>query len=90
MTTTGGESQHSQPVEVYVAANYLEAQAIKAYLESSDIPVFLLDEAIGTTLGLTYGPLAQVRVFVPEPLAGRAQELLEEQADAGDAGDPDQ
>lgn len=90
MTTTGGDIQSGEPAEIYVAANYIEAQAIKAYLESNDIPVFLLDEAIGSTLGLTYGPLAQVRVLVPAPLADRAQELLLEPDEAGDEGDQEE
>lgn len=90
MTTTGGDIQSAQPAEIYVAANFIEAQAIKAYLESNDIPVFLLDEAIGSTLGLTFGPLAQVRVLVPEPLADRARELLQEQGEGGEEDDPQQ
>ena len=79
--TTGGSLQSGEPVEVYTAANRLEAEVIKSFLQSFDIPVMLQDEAMGTVLGVTIGPLAEVKVLVPRPLALRAEELLEEQAD---------
>lgn len=74
--STGGQIQSGEPVEVYVAAHEMEAQVIKGYLESNGIPVVLLSEAIGPTLAVAVGPLAEVRVMVPAPLAERAQELL--------------
>ena len=74
--TTGGQIQAGEPVEVYVAAHEMEAQVVKGYLESNDIPVVLLSEAIGPTLAVAIGPLAEVRVMVPGPLAERARELL--------------
>jgi hypothetical protein len=82
--TTGGGSQSSEPVEVYLAANDLEAQVIKGFLEANGIPVMLRREALGTTLGVAVGHLAEVSVMVPEPLADRAVELLEEQAELAD------
>ena len=82
--TTGGGSQSGEPVEVYLAANDLEAQVIKGFLEANDIPVMLRREALGTTLGVAVGHLAEVSVRVPAPLADRAVELLEEQAAAAD------
>lgn len=74
--TTGGQIEAGEPVEVYLAAHELEAQVIKGYLESHAIPVVLLSEAIGPTLAVAVGPLAEVRVMVPAPLAERARELL--------------
>jgi hypothetical protein len=74
--TTGGQVQAGEPVEVYVAAHEMEAQVVKGYLESNGIPVVLLSEAIGPTLAVAIGPLAEVRVMVPGPLAERARELL--------------
>jgi len=79
-TATGGGRQSGDPVEVYVAANDLEAQVVKGFLESQEIPVMLRHEALGTALGLTQVPLAEVSVLVPAAVAARAVELLEVQA----------
>lgn len=80
--TTGGGRQSGDPVEVYRAANEMEAQVVKGFLESNDIPVMLRGEAIGQTIGFTVGPLAEVSVLVPEPLAPKAEELLQAQAES--------
>ncbi len=73
--TTGG-SVTTDPVVVWRAANWLEAQVVKGRLESEGIPVLLRGEALGPLYGLTTGGLAEVDLLVPEPLAERAQELL--------------
>jgi hypothetical protein len=78
MTTTGGGKHAGEPVHVYTAANDLDAQVIKTYLESNDIPVLLQGEAAGKVFGMMVGAMAEVRVYVPEPLAEKAIELLEE------------
>lgn len=78
MTTTSGGKDHSEPVQVYVAPNDLEAQVIKTYLESNDIPVLLQGEAASKVFGFMVGSIAEVRVFVPAALAGKAIELLNE------------
>ena len=89
--TTGGSRRSGDPVEVYRAANDLEAQVVKGFLESNGIPVALRGEALGTTLAVSVGHLAEVSVLVPEALAPRALELLEsqvqEQDEAADQGD---
>ena len=64
---------------IYVATNRLEAEVIRGRLESEDIPVVLSGEAVATVFGLATGPLAQVEVLVPAPLAERARETLAEQ-----------
>ena len=78
MTTTGGGKQYDEPVQVYSAVNDLDAQVIKSYLESNDIPVLLQGEAAGRVFGMMIGAMAEVRVYVPAPLAEKARELLEE------------
>ena len=78
MTTTGGGKQYDEPVQVYSAVNDLDAQVIKSYLESNDIPVLLQGEAAGRVFGMMIGAMAEVRVYVPAPLADKARELLEE------------
>ncbi len=88
MTTTGSDIQAGRPVEVYRALNEMEAQVIKGLLESNDIPVMLQHEAISTVMGMAAGPLAEVKVLVPEPLAEKAIALLEE--DGGDEEAPEE
>ncbi len=90
MATTGGSIQSGEPVEVFVAANELEAQVIKSFLESNDIPVMLQGDAVSKVYGFTVGMMAEVKVFVPELLAAKAIELLEETEEAADddAGEP--
>ena len=78
MTTTGGGKHSDEPVQVYSAVNDLDAQVIKSYLESNDIPVLLQGEAAGRVFGMMIGAMAEVRVFVPALLADKARELLEE------------
>lgn len=76
----GGRSKTPWEV-VYVAANRMEAEVIRAHLESEDIPVVLSGEAAGSVFGLTTGPLARVDVLVPTPLAERAREVLDNDGD---------
>jgi hypothetical protein len=80
-TTTGSAQQSTEPVEVYRAANILEAQVVQGLLESNDIPVMLVRESLGTTLAVSVGALAEVRVMVPEALAPRAVEILTAQVE---------
>ncbi|GEM_PF-535120 len=76
MTATTGGSVSTDPVVVWRAANWLEAQIVKGRLESEGIPVLLRGEALGPLYGLTTGGLAEVDLLVPGPLAERAQDLL--------------
>ena len=75
-TTTGGELEQ-EPVMVWVAQNQMEAQVIKGRLESEDIPAIVRGEALGAIYGLTTGSLAQSAIFVPAPLAEKAQLILQ-------------
>ena len=63
-----------------VAQNLFPAEAaiIKSRLESEDIPAITQQEAMGSVLGLTVGPLGSTKVLVPEPLAERALSILSE------------
>jgi hypothetical protein len=74
VTTGGGSSQ--EPVVVWEAANVMEAQVVKARLESEGIPAFIRSEAAGVIYGLTAGSLARADVLVPGPLAEKAVDLL--------------
>jgi len=83
-SAAGSSIQPGEPVMLYEAAGDLDAQVIKAYLQDAGIPIMLQGEALGRVYGLTVGKIAQVRVYVPAPLADRARELLAEVED-GDA-----
>jgi hypothetical protein len=83
-TTTGGGSS-SEPVVVWEAANLMEAQVVKARLESEGIPAFIRNEAAGVIYGLTAGSLARADVLVPGPLADKAVELLFGEEDEADS-----
>lgn len=80
VTTGGGSSQ--EPVVVWEAANLMEAQVVKARLESEGIPAFIRSEAAGVIYGLTAGSLARADVLVPGPLADKAVDLLFEEDDS--------
>lgn len=90
MTTTGGDVQAGRPVEIYRAVNEMEAQVIKSFLESNGIPVMLQHEAISSVIGFSAGPLAEVGVFVPEPLAEQAIALLESDEEMDEDEDEDE
>jgi hypothetical protein len=66
-------------VVVFRAAGLSEAQIIKGFLESAEIPVHLAYESAGAVYGLTVDGLGEVRVKVPAEFAPLALELLEEQ-----------
>ena len=76
--TTSGETVSTHWVVVAAQLNPGEAAVIKARLESQGIPALVQQEAIGSVLGLTVGPLGSARVLTPEPLAERALAILTE------------
>lgn len=75
--TPGGKEQ-TRWVAVVVNVGPGEAAIIKGRLESEDIPAIVQQEALGTVLGLTVGPLGSANVLVPEPLAEQALAILAE------------
>ncbi len=79
---TGGESNTEWEV-VYVAENRLEGEIVRGRLESEDIPAVIRGEALGVVYGLTTGPLAQVLILVPAPLAERARAILAQDEEEG-------
>jgi hypothetical protein len=81
-TTTPGGDELPRWVVIAVVS-WIEAEVMRSKLESEGIPCLLQREAAGAVFGITIGPLGEVRVLVPEPLADRAIDLLSE--DVGDA-----
>ena len=61
---------------VYTAQGQLEAESIKAFLESFEIPAIILQESVGITYGLTIGALGEARVCVPADQVEAALDLL--------------
>lgn len=55
---------------------------IESLLKSCNIPVQLLRESIGVVQGLSIGPLAEVKIAVPESKAKEAVELIKAAEDS--------
>jgi len=66
----------NMPVEVFAATNAMEAEAVRAMLESEGIPAHTGGTALSDVYGLQVGPL--VKVFTVAALAERAQQIIEE------------
>ncbi len=81
-TTPGGEDA---PRWVVIAiVGWAEAEVLRSKLESVSIPCILQREAAGAALGITIGPLGEVRVLVPEALVDQAGAVLDESVDVED------
>ena len=65
-------------VEVYRAANEMEAALVVALLDSEGIPAITSGESLGSVYGMQFGPLAEVKVLVKKVLAPRAAQIIEE------------
>jgi hypothetical protein len=63
-------------VVVYRASGIHEAEIVKGYLESQDIPADLDYESVGRVVGLTMDGLGEVRVVVPVDWEEAAREAL--------------
>jgi hypothetical protein len=74
--TTSGRTEATPWIVIAANLNPGEALVIKGRLESENIPVLMQQEALGSVLGLTVGPLGSAKLLVPEPLADRALTLL--------------
>jgi len=66
--------------ELIVVEGMMEAEIIKAELESFDIPCVLQFESAGRLFGITMNGLGKVKVMVHPDQLERAKELLESQA----------
>jgi hypothetical protein len=61
---------------VYRASGLAEAELVKGYLESEEIPVDLDYESAGPVYGLTMNGLGEVRLRVPTEFADEARAAL--------------
>jgi hypothetical protein len=69
-------SKEEKLVEVYKAANDMEAQVIRSLLESYDIPCFLKSNAAPSVHLFTVDGMAEVKILVLDSMAERAKELI--------------
>ncbi len=69
--------QGEREVEVGTAGGYLDAQLLKAALESEGIPVLLKGETSSQALGVWVGSLGEVQIFVPQSREQEAKNILE-------------
>jgi hypothetical protein len=65
-----------EPVVVYKAANRMEAEVVRARLESCGLRVGLSYESIGRVLGLYIDGFGETRVLVPADQADEARAIL--------------
>lgn len=70
---------------VYVAGSQPEAHVIRGMLETNGVPSWIMQEPVGSALGLTIGSLGEVRVLVHPRDYDRALALLEDEPDEEDA-----
>ncbi|MFC1909520.1 DUF2007 domain-containing protein [Chloroflexota bacterium] len=75
-------SKGEKLVEVYKAANEMEAQVIKSLLESYEIPCLLRSHAAPSVHMFTVDGMGEVRVMVWNSMADKARELIQGEEDA--------
>ena len=71
-----------QPQCVFVASGEIQAQQVRAFLESAGIASAIRGESMRNTHGLTVDGLGRVEILVSDEDAEQAQQLLQS-ADAG-------
>lgn len=76
--TTSGKDEATRWQIVATNLTPTEAILIKGRLESHDIPALIQQEAVGSLLGLTTGPLGWAAVAVPEEQVEPALAILAE------------
>lgn len=64
-------------VTVYIAEGKLAGDMARLLLESFGLNPSIAQESVGSTYGLTMGPVGQVDVMVPESQVEEAQEIIE-------------
>ncbi len=74
------------PEVVYVASNPMEAEVVKARLQSYGIQVALEYQSIGRVIGLYLDGWGETRVLVPAEQAEEARAILAEDPVEGDEG----
>jgi hypothetical protein len=63
---------------VWVADGKLDAEMIKALLSSFEIDATLYQESVGSVYGMNFGPLGEVKIYVPTNQVKIARQVLED------------
>ena len=74
-------------VDVYHAFSEVEACVIKGKLEENGIPCVLHSNAAPSVYVFTVDGMGEIKVFVPESVAGEARRLIEEDSRLLDDGE---
>ena len=70
-------------VQVTTVQAEVQAELLRGLLEAQEIPVFLSVEGAGRALGLSYGPMGEVNILVPDKFQAEAINIIR-QYDSGD------
>lgn len=62
---------------VWIAHGMLDAEMIRALLESFNIQAQLFQESAGIVYGINFGPLGEVKIYVSKLQAAQAKEVLD-------------
>jgi hypothetical protein len=63
---------------VWIAHGMLDAEMIRALLESFNIQTQLFQESAGIVYGINFGPLGEVKIYVSKLQAVEAKEILDD------------
>lgn len=63
--------------QVYIVSSRLEAESICLLLQSFGIAAEISQESVASTLGLTVGPLAKIKILVNNNKLKDAREILQ-------------
>jgi hypothetical protein len=63
---------------VWIAHGMLDAEMIRALLESYEIPSQLFQESAGVVYGINFGPLGEVKIYVSKFQAPHAKKVLDD------------
>ncbi len=67
-----------QWVQIYSAYGQLDAAMLVDFLLANGIEATSIQESLGTTYGLTIGPLGEAKIFVPADQQEMAESLIRE------------
>lgn len=77
-------------VRVYTANGQLDADIVRAFLESMQIHAVTSRESLGSVYGFSVGPLGAVDIMVPEEEAAVAMEILRRMEEGEFEDNPDE
>ena len=70
-------AKKSEFAVVKIVQGEIQANILKAHLESEGIPVYLKYESAGIIYGITADGIGEVRIMVPPELVEEARQIIE-------------